>query len=121
MIVYLYALFSSQLGLSPLFFCGSKAVEKENKSKASPPPVTVDVLKKAPADLPSPRLCVLQKGSLGFGFNLSCVPQTIGTFISHVRQSHYLCSATGLLKVLYVFLIFNIALNGNDKSVTIKH
>ncbi|CAB1315811.1 unnamed protein product, partial [Coregonus sp. 'balchen'] len=79
-----------QLDLSPLLFCGSNAVEqvKEKENLAPPPlPVVVEVPKEEPVVLPtvpSPRLCVLQKGPLGFGINLGCFQDTPGTFVSQV-------------------------------------
>ncbi|XP_045572194.1 NHERF family PDZ scaffold protein 4b [Salmo salar] len=86
--------YSIQLDLSPLLFCGSNAVEqvKETENLAPPPlPVVVEVPKEepvvlptVPSPVPSPRLCVLQKGPLGFGINLGCVQDTPGTFVSQV-------------------------------------
>uniref|UniRef100_A0A4W5Q2U0 NHERF family PDZ scaffold protein 4b n=1 Tax=Hucho hucho TaxID=62062 RepID=A0A4W5Q2U0_9TELE len=86
--------FYTQLDLSPLLFCGSNAVKqvKGNENLAPPPlPVVVEVPKEepvvlptVPSPVPSPRLCVLQKGPLGFGINLGCVQDTPGTFVSQV-------------------------------------
>ncbi|XP_044225529.1 PDZ domain containing 3b isoform X1 [Thunnus albacares] len=74
--------FYTQLGLSPLIFCGENA-EKEKESSV-PACAAEQPLKKDMDDSCKPRLCSLQKGPLGFGFNLGCVPQSPGTFISLV-------------------------------------
>uniref|UniRef100_A0A8C7KTF9 NHERF family PDZ scaffold protein 4b n=1 Tax=Oncorhynchus kisutch TaxID=8019 RepID=A0A8C7KTF9_ONCKI len=86
--------YSIQLDLSHLLFCGSNAVEqvKENENLAPPPlRVVVEVPKEepvvlptVPSPVPSPRLCVLQKGPLGFDIILGCVQDTPGIFVSQV-------------------------------------
>ncbi|KAM7374789.1 hypothetical protein PAMP_007428 [Pampus punctatissimus] len=74
--------FYTQLGLSPLIFCEEDA---ENKKESSVPAKAAEQsLQKEVDDSCKPRLCSLQKGPLGFGFNLGCVPQSPGTFISLV-------------------------------------
>uniref|UniRef100_A0A665VAY2 Na(+)/H(+) exchange regulatory cofactor NHE-RF4-like n=1 Tax=Echeneis naucrates TaxID=173247 RepID=A0A665VAY2_ECHNA len=70
--------FYTQLGLSPLLFCEDDAAEKEKESSVSEP------VQKEMGNSCQARLCSLQKGPLGFGFNLGCVPQSPGTFISQV-------------------------------------
>ncbi|XP_068457194.1 NHERF family PDZ scaffold protein 4b [Clinocottus analis] len=74
--------FYTQLGLSPLLFSEDGAAEREKESGVS-----------ASAGEPSPlketgscqaRHCSLQRGPLGFGFNLGCFPQGPGTFVSQV-------------------------------------
>ncbi|XP_041865223.1 PDZ domain containing 3b isoform X2 [Melanotaenia boesemani] len=67
--------FYTQLGLSPLLFCEDDAAEKTADDHTSP---------NKKKDLSSPRLCTIQKGPLGFGFNLDCDPQRPGAFISQV-------------------------------------
>ncbi|XP_077596109.1 NHERF family PDZ scaffold protein 4b [Stigmatopora nigra] len=62
--------FYTQLGLSPLLFCEDDISE--------------DCLQNDTAGSPQPRLCALQKGTLGYGFNLGCIPLRPGTFISQV-------------------------------------
>ncbi|XP_071317417.1 NHERF family PDZ scaffold protein 4b isoform X2 [Trachinotus anak] len=75
--------FYTQLGLSPLLFCEDDAAEEEKESSARASETEKSVQKEMDASDKS-RLCSLQKGPLGFGFNLSCVPQSPGTFISQV-------------------------------------
>ncbi|XP_046876440.1 PDZ domain containing 3b isoform X2 [Hypomesus transpacificus] len=75
--------FYTQLGLCPLLFCGSDPKENEGNKMVPPKPVRVEAPEEVPS-VSSQRLCVLQKGPLGFGFNLGCDPQTPGTFISQV-------------------------------------
>uniref|UniRef100_A0A3Q3LEG2 NHERF family PDZ scaffold protein 4b n=1 Tax=Mastacembelus armatus TaxID=205130 RepID=A0A3Q3LEG2_9TELE len=75
--------FYSQLGLSPLLFCEDVANEKEKES-SEPASIAKQSPQKEMDGLYKPRLCYLQKGPLGFGFNLGCVPQSPGTFISQV-------------------------------------
>ncbi|KAA8586436.1 hypothetical protein FQN60_000272 [Etheostoma spectabile] len=95
--------FYSRLGLSPLLFCEDGDVERENENSTSAsaaeqsPQKDIDGLHK-------PRHCTLHKGPLGFGFNLGCVPQSPGTFISQVAfggpgQSAGLCVGDVLIEV----------------------
>ncbi|KAF7667035.1 hypothetical protein LDENG_00082570 [Lucifuga dentata] len=66
--------FYSQLGLSPLLFC-EDAVDTDQS-----PQEEIHEIK----GVPKSRLCSLQKGPLGFGINLGCVPHSSGTFINQV-------------------------------------
>ncbi|XP_018548094.1 NHERF family PDZ scaffold protein 4b isoform X2 [Lates calcarifer] len=75
--------FYTQLGLSPLLFCEDDAAEKE-KEGSVPASEAEKSTHKEIDGLGKPRLCSLRKGPLGFGFNLGCVPQCPGTFISQV-------------------------------------
>ncbi|XP_034462090.1 PDZ domain containing 3b isoform X3 [Hippoglossus hippoglossus] len=68
--------FYTKLGLSPLLFCEDDGAEKEKESG--------EASQKEIEGLCKPRLCSLRKGPLGFGFNLGCVLQRPGTFISQV-------------------------------------
>ncbi|KAM9788975.1 NHERF family PDZ scaffold protein 4b [Neosynchiropus ocellatus] len=72
--------FYNQMGLSPLLFCDDDddAPQTETKTRKAA------ALPKAMAGSASPRLCTVQKGPLGFGFNLGQSPQHPGTFISQV-------------------------------------
>uniref|UniRef100_A0A672YYC6 PDZ domain containing 3b n=1 Tax=Sphaeramia orbicularis TaxID=375764 RepID=A0A672YYC6_9TELE len=63
--------FYKKLGLSPLLFCEDVTVKDLQNSKEG-------------AAGPKPRLCLVQKGSVGFGFNLGSSPHRPGTFISLV-------------------------------------
>ncbi|XP_022601728.1 Na(+)/H(+) exchange regulatory cofactor NHE-RF4-like [Seriola dumerili] len=75
--------FYTQLGLSPLLFCEDAAAEKEEESSAPASEAEKSVQKEMDGSCKS-RLCSLRKGPLGFGFNLGCVPENPGTFISQV-------------------------------------
>ncbi|XP_040906756.1 PDZ domain containing 3b isoform X2 [Toxotes jaculatrix] len=75
--------FYTQLGLSPLLFCEDDAAEKEKESCVRATEAEESAQKEMDG-LRKARLCSLQKGPLGFGFNLGCVPQSPGTFISQV-------------------------------------
>lgn len=76
-----------QLGLSPLLFCEDDADEREKESSA--PACAAEQSPQEEMDGScKPRHCSLQKGPLGFGFNLGCVPQRPGTFISQVGMKH---------------------------------
>lgn len=79
--------FLLQLGLSPLLFCKNDADEKEKESR-EPADTAEQLLQKEASGLYKTRHCSLQKGPLGFGFNLGCVPQMPGTFISQVGMKH---------------------------------
>ncbi|XP_070699661.1 NHERF family PDZ scaffold protein 4b isoform X2 [Pempheris klunzingeri] len=71
--------FYTKLGLSPLLFCEDDEREEQSSTPAS-------AAEQAPHKLMDGlcRHCSLQKGPFGFGFNLDCVPQSPGTFISQV-------------------------------------
>ncbi|KAI7812996.1 NHERF family PDZ scaffold protein 4b isoform X1 [Triplophysa rosa] len=80
--------FYTKLGLSPLLFCLD--VSSSRPAEKNKMPVTLE-LTAPPVETktnvqinPNIRLCVLEKGSVGFGFNLGCVQQKPGTFISQV-------------------------------------
>lgn len=75
---------SLQLGLSPLLFCEDDAAVKEKESSALVSKAEEAEQLKEIDGLCKSRLCSLRKGPLGFGFNLSCVPESPGTFISQV-------------------------------------
>ncbi|XP_070773807.1 NHERF family PDZ scaffold protein 4b [Enoplosus armatus] len=75
--------FYTQLGLSPLLFCEDDAAERERESSIAASAAQQSTQKEMDG-LCKPRHCSLQKGSLGYGFNLGCVPQSAGTFISQV-------------------------------------
>ncbi|XP_041657972.1 PDZ domain containing 3b, partial [Cheilinus undulatus] len=97
--------FYSKLGLSPLIFCEDGSGEKEKENVMPAPVEKEESPEKEEIDASSTlRLCSLQKGPLGFGFNLSCVPQSPGTFISQVAfggsgQSAGLCVGDVVLEV----------------------
>uniref|UniRef100_UPI003AAD4A68 NHERF family PDZ scaffold protein 4b n=1 Tax=Centroberyx gerrardi TaxID=166262 RepID=UPI003AAD4A68 len=76
--------FYTQLGLSPLLFCGDDAGERGKESSVPTSVAAQQTSQGETVGLSSPRLCSLQKGPLGFGFNLGCVPQSPGTFVSQV-------------------------------------
>ncbi|XP_019750876.1 NHERF family PDZ scaffold protein 4b isoform X3 [Hippocampus comes] len=71
--------FYTQLGLSPLIFCEDDAIQMESRE---PVPASQHCLQTGGSS--KTRLCSLQKGSLGYGFNFGCRPQCPGTFISQV-------------------------------------
>ncbi|XP_029303777.1 NHERF family PDZ scaffold protein 4b [Cottoperca gobio] len=75
--------FYTQLGLSPLLFCEDGAVERE-KGRSISAFAAEQSLQKEMDGSCKPRHCSVQKGPLGFGFNLDCVPQSSGTFVSQV-------------------------------------
>ncbi|XP_048840539.1 Na(+)/H(+) exchange regulatory cofactor NHE-RF4-like isoform X3 [Brienomyrus brachyistius] len=78
--------FYFKLGLSPLLFCDDILPEEEPEDCAPAPPAAPpdEPLVQAPAHLPCPRLCVLERGGSGFGFHLGGIPPDPGTFISQV-------------------------------------
>nr|XP_046267763.1 PDZ domain containing 3b isoform X2 [Scatophagus argus] len=77
--------FYTRLGLSPLLFSEDDAAEKETES--STPASAAEQSPQKEMDVScKPRHCSLQRGPLGFGFNLGCVPQRPGTFISQVAS-----------------------------------
>lgn len=71
--------FYTKLGLSPLLFCEDSTDEKEKESNP-----TELSQQEGEVDLYESRLCLVQKGRLGFGFNLGHDPNRPGPFISHV-------------------------------------
>ncbi|XP_051903857.1 NHERF family PDZ scaffold protein 4b isoform X2 [Hippocampus zosterae] len=71
--------FYTQLGLSPLIFCEDDAIQMESRE-----PVHASEHCLQTVGSSKTRLCSLQKGSLGYGFNLGCRPQCSGIFISQV-------------------------------------
>ncbi|XP_061658767.1 NHERF family PDZ scaffold protein 4b isoform X2 [Syngnathoides biaculeatus] len=73
--------FYTQLGLSPLLFCEDDAVKMESCERIC---ATQHCRQNDSVCSSKSRLCFLQKGPLGFGFNLGCMPQCPGTFISEV-------------------------------------
>lgn len=80
--------FLLQLGLSPLLFCEDESVEREQENMVLSS-LTEELLKNEIDATNKPRLCSLQKGPLGFGFNLDGVSQRPGTFISQVRMKFF--------------------------------
>lgn len=79
--------FHLQLGLSPLLFCEDDADEKGKESNIA----TEQSQQQEKDGLYKPhksRLCSLQKGPLGFGFNLGHVPHRPGAFISQVGTNY---------------------------------
>ncbi|XP_037543530.1 PDZ domain containing 3b [Nematolebias whitei] len=77
--------FYTKLGLSPLLFCEDDAAEEE-KDENVPASAEVQLSSKKNSDSCSPRLCTVQKGPLGFGFDLDHVPQRPGISISQVAS-----------------------------------
>ncbi|XP_075958896.1 NHERF family PDZ scaffold protein 4b, partial [Anarhichas minor] len=75
--------FYTQLGLSPLLFSEDGADEREKESSVSASAAEQSPQKEVDGSC-KPRHCSLQKGPLGFGFNLGCFPQGPGTFVSQV-------------------------------------
>nr|XP_057944251.1 NHERF family PDZ scaffold protein 4b isoform X2 [Doryrhamphus excisus]XP_057944252.1 NHERF family PDZ scaffold protein 4b isoform X2 [Doryrhamphus excisus] len=74
--------FYTQLGLSPDLFCEDEVIELGGSEAVYG---VEPYLQNATRDPSKPgRVCSFQKGPLGFGFNLGCVPQRPGTFISQV-------------------------------------
>ncbi|XP_060769428.1 NHERF family PDZ scaffold protein 4b isoform X2 [Neoarius graeffei] len=85
--------FYTKLGLPPLLFCDDHSPGKEQQEKSTPQEESSAVLKllassvEAQEELevePKPRLCVLQRSPVGFGFHLGLVQQKPGTFINQV-------------------------------------
>ncbi|XP_017296148.1 PDZ domain containing 3b [Kryptolebias marmoratus] len=104
--------FYTKLGLSPLLFCEDDAAEKE-KDDNVPVSAEVQSTSKKDKDSCSPRLCTVQKGPLGFGFNLDYVPQRPGIFISQVASGGSAQNA-GLA-------VGNVVLEVNGQNVEEKH
>lgn len=82
-----------QLGLSPLLFCEDHSPEQEQQEKSAPQDPSSDSPKllssvveaKEELEVKSkPRLCVVQKSHVGFGFHLGWVQHKPGTFINQV-------------------------------------
>ncbi|XP_054611421.1 NHERF family PDZ scaffold protein 4b isoform X2 [Dunckerocampus dactyliophorus] len=75
--------FYTQLGLPPLLFCEDDVIETGSSEAVQ---AAEHYPQKDTSCDPSKhsRVCSLQKGPLGFGFNLGCVPQRPGTFVSQV-------------------------------------
>ncbi|XP_063751106.1 NHERF family PDZ scaffold protein 4b isoform X2 [Eleginops maclovinus] len=95
--------FNTQLGLSPLLFCEDVAAERAKESC-----ISASNAEQAPQkdmdDSSKPRNCTVQKGPLGFGFNLDSVPQGPGIFISQVAfggsgQRAGLCVGDAVMEV----------------------
>ncbi|KAF7688680.1 hypothetical protein HF521_013487 [Silurus meridionalis] len=82
--------FYTKLGLSPLLFCedhysGKEQQEKSTSQEQSPAILVSSVDAQEEQDVePKPRLCVLQRSPVGFGFHLGWVQQKPGTFINRV-------------------------------------
>ncbi|XP_037603585.1 PDZ domain containing 3b isoform X2 [Sebastes umbrosus] len=98
--------FYTQLGLSPLLFCEDAEREKESSISAEQSP------QKEMDGSCKPRHCYLQKGPLGFGFNLDCVPESPGTFVSQVAFG-----GTGLSAGL---LVGDVVMEVNGQNVEEK-
>ncbi|KAF4113289.1 NHERF family PDZ scaffold protein 4b [Onychostoma macrolepis] len=80
--------FYTKLGLSPLLFCvdiTSGNPEEQKETPVMPKPAVPPVEPQDDVEInPNVRRCILERGSVGFGFNLGCVQQKPGTFISQV-------------------------------------
>ncbi|XP_062845017.1 NHERF family PDZ scaffold protein 4b [Trichomycterus rosablanca] len=85
--------FYTKLGLSPLLFCedcspGNEQQKNLSSQEQSPSPLKHSVVSaEAKEELevkPTPKLCVIQRGPVGFGFHLGFIQQKPGTFISQV-------------------------------------
>ncbi|XP_017557234.1 PDZ domain containing 3b isoform X1 [Pygocentrus nattereri] len=85
--------FYTKLGLSPLLFTEEHSPAKEQKEKLASleQSAAVVMLVASPAEAqeelwvePNIRLCVVQRGTVGFGFHLGCIQQKPGTFINQV-------------------------------------
>ncbi|XP_036436343.1 LOW QUALITY PROTEIN: PDZ domain containing 3b [Colossoma macropomum] len=75
--------FYTKLGLSPLLFTEEDAPAKEQKEKPAAVVKLAAPLAEAQEELrveANVRLCVLQRGTVGFGFHLGCIQQKPGTF-----------------------------------------
>uniref|UniRef100_A0A3B1K3H5 Na(+)/H(+) exchange regulatory cofactor NHE-RF3-like n=1 Tax=Astyanax mexicanus TaxID=7994 RepID=A0A3B1K3H5_ASTMX len=70
----------TQLGFSPLLF-----YDQTNPKRESFPEPTLP-RRDLPSNSPCPRLCVLHREGTGFGFNLACVQNRTGTYISQVVE-----------------------------------
>ncbi|KAM9441396.1 NHERF family PDZ scaffold protein 4b isoform 1-T2 [Clarias gariepinus] len=83
--------FYKKLGLSPLMFCEDhySGVKQQEKSILQSP-ASLKLLESSEETQeklevkPKPRLCVLQRSPVGFGFHLGWVQQKPGTFINQV-------------------------------------
>ncbi|XP_051526461.1 Na(+)/H(+) exchange regulatory cofactor NHE-RF3-like [Myxocyprinus asiaticus] len=80
--------FYTKLGLSPLLFCVNVTPGIPVEKMEIPLTLELTVPHVEPQEdeqiNPNVRLCVLQLGSVGFGFHLGCVQQKPGTLISQV-------------------------------------
>ncbi|GAA6103320.1 PDZ domain containing 3b [Tachysurus ichikawai] len=85
--------FYTKLGLSPLLFCEDHSSGKEQQKKSTPQEQSPAALKLLESSAEAqeemeieskPRLCVLQRSPMGFGFHLGWVQQKPGTFINRV-------------------------------------
>ncbi|XP_072524980.1 NHERF family PDZ scaffold protein 4b isoform X2 [Salminus brasiliensis] len=85
--------FYTMLGLSPLLFTEDHSSSKEQKEESAAPEQSAAVIKLPaprteaqgePLVEPSLRLCVLQRGAVGFGFHLGCIQQKPGIFINQL-------------------------------------
>lgn len=80
--------FYNKMGLSPLLFCVDVTSGNPEEQKETPVMPKPAVLPDEPQEdvqiNPNVRRCILEKGSAGFDFNLGCVQQKPGTFISQV-------------------------------------
>ncbi|MGH0138952.1 UNVERIFIED_CONTAM: hypothetical protein FKN15_036806 [Acipenser sinensis] len=79
--------FYSQLGLTPLLFSEDSdpvtPLQEETPALTAPP---VENLQEPRAPLAKPRLCHLEKGNAGFGFNLRSILDEPSMFIGQVAQ-----------------------------------
>ncbi|XP_058866134.1 Na(+)/H(+) exchange regulatory cofactor NHE-RF3 isoform X1 [Acipenser ruthenus] len=79
--------FYSQLGLTPLLFSEDSdpvtPLQEETPALTAPP---VENLQEPQAPLAKPRLCHLEKGIAGFGFNLRSILDEPSIFIGQVAQ-----------------------------------
>ncbi len=82
-----------QMGLSPLLFCVDVTSGNPEEQKETPVMPKPAVLPDEPQEdvqiNPNIRHCILERGSAGFDFNLGCVQQKPGTFISQVQWSPF--------------------------------
>ncbi|XP_076867912.1 NHERF family PDZ scaffold protein 4b isoform X2 [Brachyhypopomus gauderio] len=76
----------TQLGLPPLLFC--EDLSSSNEEHESPTALkSLAPSAESQEELqeePNPRLCLLQRGPIGFGFHLGCSQQKSGTFINQI-------------------------------------
>ena len=98
----------SQLGLSPVLFCGDEAGGEQQERNTPLPSVTEETPEQVVASLcasledsvaslsatseevvdglPAQRHCVIEKGPLGFGLDFDSVQHTSGTVVSQVLK-----------------------------------
>ncbi|KAI4894149.1 hypothetical protein NFI96_022768, partial [Prochilodus magdalenae] len=97
--------FYNKLGLFPLLFIDDhSATEKKEKPASPEQSAAVVTLAAALAEAqeemqvdPNVRLCVLQRGTPGFGFHLGCIQKKPGTFIQQITRGGP-GESSGLLK-----------------------